>query len=239
MPKLRLLCTEGMKKSASLKLLANALTQRLGYKVWRSTRPHPRREHIKYGQSVDKLTQYRWFQEQGLSALEFCTGPAEAKEWLEQGHVVFGRTLLNSSCGKGIVVLEPKAILEDKTQSLKNCPVYTKYKKKKREFRVHVYKDKVVAITEKRKRAGFEGQRDTKIRNLANGYVFCQTVEDVPEGLEALALAAAKVTPSDFKGVDIGYNERNNELFIIEVNSAPGIQGSNINAYVNHICSPA
>lgn len=234
MPKLRLLCTEGTKKSASLKLLANALTQRLGYKVWRSTRPHPRREHLKYGQSVDKLTQYRWFQEQGLSALEFTDDIEQVDRWLEEGYTVFGRKYLNSSCGKGIVVIEPGI-----TQWAAACPVYTKYKKKKREFRVHIYKDKVVAITEKRKRAGFEGQRDTKIRNLANGYVFCQTVEDVPEGLQALALAASKVTPSDFKGVDIGYNERNNDLFIIEVNSAPGVQGSNINAYVNNICSPA
>lgn len=232
--KIRLLCTEGTKKSASLKLLANALTQRLGYKVWRSTKQKPNREHLKYGQSVDKLTQYRWFQEQGLSALEFCTGPAEAKEWLEQGHVVFGRTLLNSSCGKGIVVLEPKAILEDKTQSLKNCPVYTKYKKKKREFRVHVYKDKIVSIKEKKRRSGYDGHRETKIRNLANGYVFCHA-ENVPEGIEALALKASMVVTSDFRGVDIGYNERNNDLFIIEVNSAPGIAGSNIDAYVAQI----
>lgn len=235
MPKLRLLCTEGTKKSASLKLLANALTQRLGYKVWRSTRPFPRREHIKYGQSVDKLTQYRWFAEQGLSALEFTTSGDEALEWAQQDFTVFGRKYLNSSCGKGIVILENGAARAD----FFDIPVFTKYKKKKREFRVHVYKDKVVAITEKRKRAGFEGQRDTKIRNLANGYVFCQTVENVPEGLEALALAASSVSPSDFKGVDIGYNERNNDLFIIEVNSAPGIQGSNVNAYVEAICETA
>ena len=146
---------------------------------------------------------------------------------------MFGRKFLNSSCGKGIVVYEPEGFLGINSP----CPVYTKYKKKKREFRVHVYKDKVVAITEKRKRSGFEGQRDTKIRNLANGYVFCQTVENVPEGLEALALAASRVSPSDFRGVDIGYNEGNNDLFVIEVNSAPGIAGSNAAAYTEAIVS--
>ena len=57
MPRLRLLCTEGTRKSASLKQLAQALTQRLGYKVWRSTKPKANRDNIKYGQSVDKLTQ--------------------------------------------------------------------------------------------------------------------------------------------------------------------------------------
>ena len=70
MPRLRLLCTESTRVSTSLKLLAISLSQRLGYKVWRSTRQKPNRVHAKYGQSVDKLTQYLWFQEQGLSALE-------------------------------------------------------------------------------------------------------------------------------------------------------------------------
>lgn len=230
----RLLCTESTRVSSSLKLLAQRLTEKLGYKVWRSTVQKPNRDHLKYGQSVDKLTQYRWFQEQGLSALEFTTDTFQAAAWLSVDKVtVFGRKYLNSSCGKGIVVLEPETLHE----GVGNYPVYTKYKKKKREFRVHIFRDKVVAITEKRKRAGFEGQRDTKIRNLANGYVFCQTVENLPAGIEALALAASKVTPSDFKGVDLGYNERNNDLFVIEVNSAPGIQGSNIDAYVEAITS--
>jgi hypothetical protein len=224
--KLRLICTESTRKSTSLKLLAQALTAKLGYKVWRSTKTKPNREHLKYGQSVDKITQYRWFKEQGLSALEFSTDDQDAHVWLHEGKTVFGRKYLNSSCGRGIVIMEPN------TEYITHCPVYTVYKKKKREFRVHVYKDTVVAVTEKRKRAGFEGERDTKIRNLANGYVFCQEVANEPPGLRELALAAAKVTASDFKGVDIGYNERNNELFVIEVNSAPGIQGSNVDKYV-------
>lgn len=230
--KKRLLCTESTRFSASLKLLAQAMGQRLGYKVFRSTQPKLRRENIKYGQSVDKLTQYRWFTEQGLSSLDFTTSKEEVADWIGADCVVFGRKYLNSSCGKGIVILDNTS-----TGDVPNCPVYTKYKKKKREFRVHVYKDKVVAVTEKKRRAGFEGQRDTKIRNLANGYVFCQTVLNEPDGLRELALAASRVSPSDFKGVDIGFNERNNDLFVIEVNSAPGIQGSNINAYVEAICS--
>jgi len=232
--KLRLLCTEGTKGSTSLKLLANTLTQKLGYKVWRSRKPHAKRNNLKYGHSVNKLDQYKWFKEQGLSALEFTEDAQVAASWAADGHVVFGRTLLNSSCGKGIVVIEPP-VNPELEWVLPLCPVYTKYKKKKREFRVHIFQNTVVAVTEKRRRAGFEGTRDTRVRNLANGYVFCQTVMDEPEGLRSLAQAAAAVSPSDFRGVDIGYNERNNDLFIIEVNSAPGIQGSNIDAYVNAI----
>lgn len=231
MNKLRLLCTESTKGSKSLKELATNLTTRLGYKVWRSTLQKPRRLHLKYGQSVDKLTQYNWFQQQGLSSLEFTTSTEQVSAWLQEGHTVFGRKYLNSSCGKGIEVLEPGQ------GTVPVCPVYTKYKKKKREFRVHIFKDKVVMVCEKKRRAGFEGERDTKIRNLANGYVFVQNNVAEPEGLRELALAASKVSPSDFRGVDIGYNEKKNELFIIEVNSAPGIQGSNVQRYVEAICN--
>lgn len=229
--KIRLLCTESTRKSTSLKLLATALSTKLGYKVYRSTLPKPGRYALMYGQSVDKLTQYQWFQEQGLSTLEFTTSAAEAVSWITDNHTVFGRKYLNASCGKGIVVMDGGGV----DVPLNPCPVYTKYKKKKREFRVHVFNDQVVAVVEKRRRVGFEGQRDTKIRNLANGYVFCQTVVNEPSGLRDLALAAAKVTQSHFKGVDIGYNERNNDLFVIEVNSAPGMQGSNIEAYANAV----
>jgi len=230
MQKLRLLCTESTRKSASLKLLAQALSQKLGYKVWRSTKEKPRRDHLRYGQSSNKLQQYQWFKEQGLSALDFTTDAAVAKQWVDSGDTVFGRKLLNASCGVGIVVFD-----RDSNPVPNSCPVYTRYKKKKREFRVHIVRDQVVAVVEKKKRAGFEGERDTKIRNLANGYVFCQKVTNEPAGLRELALAASRVTTSDFRGVDIGYNERNNELFVIEVNSAPGIAGSNITAYVDSI----
>ena len=228
--KLNLLCTESTRFSASLKLLAGALSDALGYKVLRTRKTSSRRSQLKYGHSVNKITQYEWFKQQGLSALEFTRDPSDALTWLTEGKTVFGRKYLNSSCGKGIVIHEPSPIT-----TLEQCPVYTIYKKKKREFRVHVFKDTVVSVVEKRKKTGWTDQRDTKVRNLANGYIFCQQVENEPAGLRKLALAAAAVSPSDFRGVDIGYNEKNDELFIIEVNSAPGITGSNISKYVQGI----
>lgn len=229
--KLNIKLTEGTRASASAKRLALALRPKVGYKVFRTLKTMPKKRQLLYGQGVDKITQYKWFQEQGLSALDWTVDPGVAQTWVEEGHTIFGRKLLSSSCGKGIVVIEP-----DGHSFMQHgiCPVYTKYKKKKREFRVHVFQDKVVAVKEKRLRADWNGPRDTKIRNLANGYVFC-TCENEPEGIRELASKAAKVVPSDFAGVDIGYNEKNNELFLIEVNSAPGIQGSNLEAYVNAI----
>ena len=222
-----LLCTNKGLKSTSLKIVAAGLSTYFQRKVWRTTKVSKIRHQFRYGQSVDKLTQYQWFQDNEIPALEFTDNYWTAQTWLQAGHVVFGRKYLNASCGKGIVVLEPD------TDNLPLCPVYTQYKKKKREFRVHVFKDQVVSVTEKKRRKEFNGERDTKIRNLANGYVFIQSVENEPEGLRELALRAAAVTKSDFRGVDVGYNQLKDELFVIEVNSAPGIQGSNVDKYLN------
>jgi hypothetical protein len=229
-----LLCTNTGLKSASLKAIALGLSTHFKRKVFRTTKVSKIRQQFKYGQSVDKLTQYKWFQDNEIPALEFTTSHQQALDWLGEGNVVFGRKYLNASCGKGIVIGTPEMGIDPQ-----HCPVYTKYKKKKREFRVHVFKDQVVAVTEKKRRKEFNGERDTKIRNLANGYVFTQTVVDEPEGLRDLALRAARVSSSDFRGVDVGYNQLKDELFVIEVNSAPGIQGTNLNKYLEAIISHA
>jgi hypothetical protein len=228
-----LLTTKSGLKSASLKAIACGLSTHFQRKVWRTTKPSLKRKQFKYGQSVDKLTQYQWFFDNEIPALNFTDDFLTAHEWLQDGHVVFGRKYLKASCGKGIVVIEPG------TEDLPICPVYTQYKKKKREFRVHVFKDQVVAVTEKKRRKEFDGVRDTKIRNLANGYVFVQAVENEPEGLRELALRAARVSASDFRGVDVGYNQLKDELFVIEVNSAPGIQGTNLTKYMEAIINYA
>jgi len=214
--------------SQSLAALAHGLSSKLGYKVLRSKTPRKFRSNLQYGDCKDKLFQYEWFAANAVPALPFTTSVSQCKQWLQEGQTVFARTLTRASEGKGIVVLEDQS-------TIVAAPVYTLYRKKKKEFRVHVFKDQVVQVLEKRKRKDFNGEVNTKIRNTANGYVFCSENVDIPPGICELALKASKVTNSDFKGVDIGFNEKLNELFVIEVNSAPGIQGSNVDKYVSAI----
>jgi glutathione synthase/RimK-type ligase-like ATP-grasp enzyme len=225
--KLRLLTAN--LKSASLKRLAEGLSTKLGYKVWRSSKQKPNRVHLRYGDCKDKIFQYQWFKENSIESLTYTTAREEALQWIGDKKTVFARLLTRSSEGKGIVVSEtPEFLLL--------APVYTLYRKKKKEFRVHIFKDKVVAVLEKRRKVDYTGDKsDTKIRNTANGYVFCSSDVVEPDGIRNLALAASKVTTSDFKGVDIGYNEKQNQLFVIEVNSAPGIEGSNVTKYIKAI----
>ena len=216
--------------SNSLKALAQGLSTKLGYHVFRAKHPKPNRENLVYGDCKDKLFQYEWFRATEVPALSFTTSVKECEQWLKEGQTVFARTLTRASEGKGIVVLEGEQV------PVVPARVYTLYRKKKKEFRVHIFKDRVVHVLEKRKKKEFNGEVNTKIRNTANGYVFCSENVVEPEGIRELALKAAKVTNSDFKGVDIGFNEKLNELFVIEVNSCPGIEGSNINRYIEVIC---
>lgn len=230
--KLQLLCTNHGLKSGSLKRIAEEMSQRLGYKVFRTVHVRADRIQLRYGYQVNKLDQYKYFKHHGISALEFTTDKAQAKAWLAQGVTVFGRQTLVGSEGKGIVVFEPGQVLSA-------CPVYTQYKKKKREFRVHVFKDKVVKIVEKKKKHDAPENANPLIRNTANGWVFCQEVQltaPLKKRLEELALKASKIcNKSDFRGVDIGYNQYNDDVFVIEVNSAPGIEGSNVGFYCDAI----
>lgn len=215
--------------SSSLKKLAVALSEAVGYKVWRSRKPNPKRKNILYGDCKDKLYQYQWFEAHQVPSVPFTTDKAVVCQLLAEGATVVARTLTKASEGKGIVLLESG-------EDVVSAPVYTKYLKKKREFRVHVYQETVVSVLEKRRKKGaYNGE--SKIRNTANGYVFCRENVTEPEGIRELALKASKVTDSHFKGVDIGYNEKLNQLFVIEVNSAPGMEGSTINDYVKVITS--
>lgn len=233
MSKLYIKTTVGTKGSRSAKRVADALTKKLGYKVWRSTKEFPKKKALKYGQGVGKLSQYQWFVAQGIPCLTYTDQQDEADKWFKDGQVVFARHLLNSSCGKGITVFDPDKECISPGKSPK-APVYTLYKKKKREFRVHIFKDKVVRVVEKKLRSNWNGPKESKIRNLANGYVFCSCIDE-PTGLRELAIKASGVVSSDFRGVDVGYNEKQQQLFVIEVNSAPGIEGSNVEAYVGAI----
>lgn len=234
--KLQLLSTKRGMKSQSLKRLADELTKRVHYKVFRTTLARPDRLQLRYGNQVNKLSQYKWFKKNEISTFEFTTDPGVAQTWVNQGETVFGRETLIGSNGKGIVIFGSGP---DDKKNITPCEVYTKYKKKKREFRVHIFKDKVVSVVEKRKKHNHEGHSDPRIRNLANGYVFCQEVElteALRKKIEETALKASKVcAKSHFRGVDLGYNQAKDDVFVIEVNSAPGIEGTNVTKYCDAI----
>lgn len=163
----------------------------------------------------------------GISCPEFTTDIDEVFKWLKKG-TVFARTKLTGHSGQGIVVLEKG------TEELPNAPLYVKYKKKAREFRVHVFKNEIIDVQEKRKKVDFNGERNNQIRSHDNGWVFCreglEDFDNVP--LFEVALDAVSALELDFGAVDIIYNAHEKQYYALEVNTAPGIEGETMFSYV-------
>jgi hypothetical protein len=205
--------------SRGAKALAATLSEKVGHKVFR-VKPVRVGKRIPFTlrAGTDKLTQFRRFHEHQVSAPEFTT---------DQDGAVVCRTLLRSSEGRGIVIAESEG-------ELVAAPLYTRYVKKKREYRVHVLNGTVIDVQEKRKKKGVD-ERDTRIRNVANGYVFCRDGLVEPDGLRALATAATQAVGYSLGAVDIVFNERSSTLYVLEVNATPGMEGTTLESYATAI----
>lgn len=215
--------------SRGAKALADTLSQKLGYKVYRVKAGRERgRPSFKLQPGTAKDVQMAAFERNEVPHPESTRDVAVARTWIAAGDSVMCRRLLRASEGRGIVVA-------DTIEQLVAAPLYTRYVKKKAEYRVHVLNGQVIDVQAKRKRKGFEGDRDTKVRNLANGYVFCRDNIVEPEGLRAVAVKATAAVGYSLGAVDIAFNERNNRLVVLEVNACPGLQGTTLEKYATEI----
>ena len=180
---------------------------------------------LHYGNGVNKLDQYNFFKANGIPCPEFTEKYEVAKSWIKAGFEVVARTLVQGHAGHGVIV----------TNKLEELPpdakIYTKYQLKLREFRVNIFKDKLVNVREKKL---MNGHKPHKVRAQSNGYT-TTFAKDVPQQVIDWALKAAQVSESDFKGVDVIYNKALNKAFILEVNSGPSIEGQSVNDYVKAI----
>lgn len=155
---------------------------------------------------------------------EWTTDPNKAAMWITQEKAtVVARHTLTGHSGKGV------EILTDATH-IPKVPLYTKYKKKKHEFRVHIFQGEVIDVVQKKKRAGAENV-DTKIRSHLNGWVFCRQGITEPQDLRRQAILAITACNLKFGAVDVIWNEHENKCYVLEVNSAPGIEGTTLLKY--------
>lgn len=242
--------------SQSAKRLARELTTRLGLKVRRvrpdgNYRPKGRSLVINYGLNqipnwirgswlnkdtnvTNKLTAFGLFKEAGIPTPEWTKSKKIAQQWIDAKQIVVCRTLLNAHSGRGIVM----ASMEFPGKPLVQAPLYVLYKKKRKEFRVHVFNGNVIDVSEKRKRRGERDGNDENsglVRNLANGWVFCRDGIIEPADLRNLASRAVQALGLNFGACDIIWNERENKCYVLEVNSAPGLEGTTLKRYTEAI----
>jgi glutathione synthase/RimK-type ligase-like ATP-grasp enzyme len=174
----------------------------------------------------NKINTFRAWSDADVSCPLWTTDSSVARSWIEDGKTVFARTQLQGHSGSGIV------ILNDSSEFV-SAPLYTQYIKKKKEFRVHVFNNEVIDVQEKRRSMGSDA--GFLIRNHANGFVFCRDNISEPTDLRAVAIHAVRALGLDFGAVDIVYNEHYNQCYALEVNTAPGLEGTTLETYTNKI----
>ena len=181
----------------------------------------------------DKLATYQVLKEAGNVPIpDFTTSRAECIEWLEAGYSVLARSVLRGSQGVGITVLTPGAGGDAGMPHIPNVPLYVEYIKKAREYRVHVVRDHIIDIQQKRKRAGVPNEEvNYQVRNAQFGWVFCRDNVVCHDDVKNAAVDSVHALGLDFGAVDIGWNEHDGAATVYEVNTAPGLEGTTLEKY--------
>lgn len=165
-----------------------------------------------------------------LNIPEFTTDKEEAKGWLDAGATIVAREILSGHSGRGI-----KLITDEMTWDSYNhnrVRLYVKYIPKKDEYRVHVVGDSIIDVRRKALRKDVHKEHaNWKVRNFNNGFIFAKNDIDPPNEVLEESLKAVLVCGLDFGAVDVVWNNFRQKAYVLEINTAPGLEGSTVDNY--------
>ena len=185
--------------------------------------------------ATNKFLTFQRLGETTIPTPEWTESHVKALYWAVTGHTIVVRHRVNAHSGMGISLFTPEDYLND--VELPDAPLYVKYKKKRSEYRVHVFNGRVIDIQEKRKQIDFDrNDLQSKIRSHSNGWVFCrEDLSPYSSSLGEIAIEAIDAIGLDFGAVDMIYNQRENAYYVLEVNTAVGLEGSTVRIYADAI----
>lgn len=166
----------------------------------------------------DKLQAFVRLKNEGVSIPSFATS-RDSVNW--EGLTVCRHKLTGHS-GEGIELAD--------ASNLPAAPLYVQYIPKKHEFRVHVVGESIIAVQRKARRPDVENP-DWKVRNHANGFIFAREGFTAPSAVLEESRRAIAALGLDFGAVDVIWNEKQRKAFVLEVNTAPGLEGRTVNDY--------
>lgn len=175
---------------------------------------------------------------------EWATEPADALKW---GSRVVARTVLEGSGGAGIVIWDPE---QEKPDELVRAPLYVKYEAKTHEYRIHMarglrgtgFYPLLVQRKIFQKGEGLQQPLSWEVRNHKNGFVYVQNSGyPTPDCVVAVAEEFMnKHFPGlHFAALDVIFHEKKNCAYILEGNTAPGLEGNTIEVYTEYFQSLA
>ena len=182
--------------------------------------------------AINKYSAFAHMSAAGVSIPPYTQSKSKVKEWLDAGSTVFARTILDGHEGAGIVVIKTGDVIP-------NAPLYTKYIPKDREYRIHVMAGSIIDSVRKVLSSNAPADASKLIRNTANGYVFARregpakTPIVVPSSVHSEARKAVAALGLDFGAVDVIWSAKHQKAYVLEINTAPGIEGTTVQIYAN------
>lgn len=192
-------------------------------------------------QSSNKLTAFQRFQEAGVKVVEWTNRQDIAQGWVEQGGMVYARTTLQGHSGAGIVIgyTNPAGVGDagdvQVVSTLPRAQLYTKaILQERREFRIHILDGKITYVQQKKRRDGYreDAAYSNLVRNHHTGWIYATQNASVCDEAKREALKAISALGLDFGAVDV--ITRRDEAWVLEVNTAPGMSGTNLETYANN-----
>jgi hypothetical protein len=201
--------------------------------------------------SISKVTSYGKFRDASIPCIDFTTEHSVAAGWQSNGDNVLSRRD-GLSGGRGI------SFSKD-TGNVTVADFYAKYFPKTHEYRAHVFKGRVIDITQKKLSqpeagpqpgvadvAGTRTLHQRVVRSLDNGWVHAHENVHLPgnvrQTLEESAVRAVEALGLHFGAVDIvaRFSKKSPDKLlsyaVLEVNTAPGLGNqTTIKAYVDAI----
>lgn len=155
---------------------------------------------------------------------------ATAKEGVTWKGTTVVRHKLTGHSGEGIELVEPG-------EELPSAPLYVQYIKKEDEYRVHVGKPcqgeiRVISVQRKARRHDCpDSAVNWRVRNHSNGFVFVRQGVSPPASVTQAAVDALGCSGLDFGAVDVILNAKEGKAYVLEINTAPGIEGTTVGDY--------
>lgn len=177
--------------------------------------------------------------EGNVNTVEWTADREQAQVWIDAGLPVYARTKLQGHSGEGIVVCSREALGDvggiETSVGLVEAKLYTKgFNNQRREFRIHIMNGVPTFVQQKKRR---ENWRDNAlysnvVRNFHTGWVYAAM--DIHPNDKSLAEAVKAVTAHglDFGAVDV--ITRGDDAWVLEVNTAPGNEGTNTEYYADN-----
>jgi len=179
--------------------------------------------------AVNKLDCLLYLKERGISVPDFTFDRNIATSWLDEDNTVVVRRMLRASQGRGII------LHNDPFRPLEPAPLYTGYIENHGEYRVHVFNGEVIDYAKKLRKTGdSQTEEQNLIRTNENGWIYVRGhLKRVPRIMD-LALRAMSCLGLDFGAVDI-IKDETGRIFVLEVNTSPGLCPRTLSSYVNAI----